>query len=605
MAFIVEFEPIGRRGECADDNTLLDAARDLGVDLASVCGGSGSCGRCKVQLVRGRLSALHANERDLLTDEELAAGYRLACDAFPLSDCMIHVPAESLTAPQRTQVEGLDVPVAPQPAVKGYMVQVTPPDLGDLAGDDIRLRTSLAAQHGVVVKEIAFETMQVASTEVRRLGWNVNLAVRGSEVVSVGAPATRWLGLAVDIGTTKIAAYLVDLESGRTVASKGAMNPQIAYGEDVIVRLSEASEGDAEAAKLQGLLVDGLNELATSLCGEVGATPAQIVDAVAVGNTAIHHLFLRLPVTQLAQAPYVPAVSAAVDVRASQLGLRFGPGASIHLLPNIAGFVGADHVAMLLATGLADVDDTVMALDIGTNTEICLAHKGILTSLSCASGPAFEGAHIKYGMRAAPGAIERVLITGDQVECKTIGDEPAVGICGSGILDALAQLRKSGTIDRTGRMRENRRTRVTEGVLEYILVDGADRNGRPPITISQRDVRELQLAKGAIYCGVTTLLQVSGCKEEDLDRVIIAGAFGTYIDVRSAITIGMLPNLPLGRFTQVGNAAGTGARMALISQAQRDHAAALAARVRYVELASAPGFAQLFARSMYLPETAT
>ena len=612
MGYTIEFEPIGRRGECPEGATLLEAAQALGVDLVSVCGGAGTCGRCKVQIVAGVVSPLTEREEKALGEAELAQGYRLACRARLLGDCRVHVPPESLTAPQRTQVEGLQVLVQPDPAVRAYEVQPEPASLADPRADEVRLRAAMLRAHQLEPVRFDLALLQQLSPRLRPVGAVrepplqavhepplLSLALRGDEGVAVGTAGTRWLGLAVDIGSTKIAGYLVDLGSGQTLAAQGLMNPQMAYGEDIIARLNHAGKGPAEAARLQELLVAALNGLAADLCRQAGAQPAQIVDAVAVGNTAIHHLFLRLPVRQLAQSPYVPAVSSALDVKARDLGLAFAPGAYVHTLPNIAGFVGADHVAMLLATGIAEAQGLTLAIDIGTNTEMCLASGGRLMSASCASGPAFEGAHIRFGMRAAPGAIERVRIDGDRVSCQTIGHQPPVGICGSGLLDAVAQLRQGGILDRSGRLLDHPCVRQGDGGREFVLA-GAEEGGGRAITLGQNDVRELQLAKGAIRSGIDLLLAVAGRRAEELERVIIAGAFGTYIDVASAIAIGMLPDLPLDRFQQVGNAAGTGARLALISQEMRRAAAELAGRVRYLELARTPGFARTFAQAMYL-----
>lgn len=600
MPYTIDFQPVGRRGPCPDGGTLLDAARNLGVDLASVCGGSGSCGSCRVQLVAGTLAPLTLNEEAELSAEELAQGYRLACLAEPVSDCRVHVPPESLTALQRTQVEGLEVPVEAEPSVAVHRVRLDPPSLEDLRGDDHRLCEATAAASGgdVILSDLAVARLTTA--ELRRLGWQARVTVRGHEVIDIAAVDAPWLGLAVDVGTTKIAAYIVDLASGRTLAARGAMNPQIAYGEDVIARLMVASKGPDEAARMAALLADGLSGLAADACAEIGARPADIVDAVIVGNTAIHHLFLQLPVKQLAEAPYVPAVRAAVDVKAREVGLRIATGAYVHLLPNIAGYVGADHVAMLLATGVADAADTTLAIDIGTNTEMCLTRRGGMTSLSCASGPAFEGAHIKFGMRAAPGAIERVLISDGQVEYKTIGDEPPVGLCGSGILDAMAQLRLAGLLDSRGRLGESPLTRGMNGDVEFVLVGERESGNGRAITVTQHDIRELQLAKGAIRCGIEALLHEAGITVGDVDRVIIAGAFGTYIDIESAITIGLLPRIPGERISQVGNAAGTGARLALISRAHRRQAQGIARRVSYLELARTPRFMRNFADAMSL-----
>lgn len=599
MSYTIDFQPVGRRGPCPEGGTLLDAARDLGVDLASICGGVGSCGSCRVQLVTGKLTPVTLNEEAELPAEELALDYRLACQAEPLSDCRIHVPPESLTALQRTQVEGLEVPVAAEPTVTSCVVTLAPPTLEDLRGDDERLCRAVAAATGVAARLPDLEVARLATAELRRLDWRARVTLRGDEIIHVAPADAPQLGLAVDIGTTKVAAYLVDLPTGRTVAARGAMNPQIAYGEDIIARLMYARKGAAEAARMAALLADSLSGLATSACAEIGARPEDIVDAVVVGNTAIHHLFLQLPVAQLVSAPYVPAVRAAVDVKARALGLQIAPGAYVHLPPNIAGYVGADHVAMLLATEVAGATDTILAIDIGTNTEMCLAHRGRMTSLSCASGPAFEGAHIKFGMRAAQGAIERVLIVKGQVEYKTINDEAPVGLCGSGILDAVAQLRLAGLLDGRGRL-EGAGVRKTNGDAEFVLAGERESGNGRAITVTQHDIRELQLAKGAIRTGIEALLTDAGIAAADLQRVIIAGAFGTYIDIGSAMTIGLLPVLPRERVAQVGNAAGAGARLALISRAQRQGAQALADRVRYLELARTPRFMRNFAEAMYL-----
>ena len=598
MLHHIDFEPVGRRGSCSANQSLLECARQLGVDLVNLCGGAGNCNRCKVQVLEGRVSEVTDRERELFTAQELAEGYRLACRTTPLSDCKVCVPPESLTALQRTQVEGLEVPVRLDPPVRTYPVQLTPPSLEDLRADAERLLGALAQQHQLDGCTMDVAVLRDLSPQLRPGDWQASVAVRDREIVALLPSSVRLLGLAVDLGTTKIAGYLVDLASGQTLAARGIMNPQIAYGEDVVARLAYAKKSLAETARLQELVVETLNQLAADLCAEVDAEPAAIVEAVVVGNTAMHHLFLGLPVEQLALAPYVPAVQAALDVKARDVGLRIAPGAYVHLLPNIAGYVGADHVAMLLSTGVDQTDRVVLALDIGTNTEVCLVNRGMMTSVSCASGPAFEGAHVKHGMRAANGSIEHLQLVGGRVEYQTIGGEPPVGLCGSGILDALAQLYQAGVLDARGRMGEHARVRTCDGVREFVLFSEEEQGCRPAITITQKDVRELQLAKGAMHTGIQILLESQGLSEEDIDQVVIAGAFGSYINVASAVTIGMLPVLPPDRFRQVGNAAGMGAKLALISCSKRAEAQAIARRVGYIELATAPRFAQIFAQAM-------
>ena len=599
----IDFEPVGRRGECPAGLSLLEAAQRLGVDLVSLCGGKGTCHRCKVQVLSGSVSPPTENEKSYLSSQELESGYRLACQTHPLGDCKLGVPTESLTAPQRTQVEGWEVAVSPEPPVRAYRLELTPPSMDDLSADARRLLETLYRQHQVRCFTIDLEALRTLSPQLRSGKWQAQASVRGDEVVAVSPWPSRQLGLAVDIGTTKIAGYLLDLDTGETLAARGIMNPQIASGEDVISRIAGVQESPSAGAKLQRLVVNSLSQLMVDLCAEIEAEADEILAIVVVGNTAMHHLLLRLPVAQLALSPFLPAISEALDIKARDLGLRIAPGAYVHLLPNIAGFVGADHVAMLLATGVWQTSVVTLALDIGTNTEVALVSDGKIASVSCASGPAFEGAHIKDGMRAAPGAIERLRLVGNTVEYQTIGGAPPVGLCGSGILDAVAQLYLAGVLNARGRMGDHPRVRGVKGQREFVLVSEgemaewgwqAGQEGRPAITITQHDVRELQLAKGAIRTGIQVLLEATGRAAPEIEQVIIAGAFGSYIDVDSAIAIGMFPPLPPGCFRQVGNAAGMGAKLALISQNQRVAAQRIANRVRYIELTTAPHFTQTF-----------
>jgi uncharacterized 2Fe-2S/4Fe-4S cluster protein (DUF4445 family) len=600
-AFTIDFEPVGRRGECQKNESLLVCARRLGVGISSICGGEGTCHSCKVQVLSGTASKPTPNEHEAFTSQELKEGWRLACQTYPTSDCKIAVPTESMTTPQRLQVEGLEIKVRPESPLRVYRLQLATPSLEAPQADADRLLKALNQQPKLRCTKVDIGALRTLSDQLRSWKWKGLAVVRNGEVIAILPPKSRHLGLAIDLGTTKIAGYLVDLSGGQTLAAKGVMNPQISYGEDIISRINRVVKSPDEGVQLQKLAVDAINELSTDLCAEAGAKPEGIVEAVVVGNTAMHHLFLRLPVKQLALSPFVPAVSRALEVKAGELGLNIAPGAYVHLLPNIAGFVGADHVSILLATDAWQAKATTMALDIGTNTEVSLICKGKIATTSCASGPAFEGSHIKYGMRAATGAIERLRIDGDKIQYQTIDGAPPVGICGSGILDALAQLYMAKIIDEGGRIVDNRpRVRTYKGQHEFILVSKEERKGKPAITITQHDVRELQLAKAAIRTGIQVLLETSDCSEDDIKQVIIAGAFGTYIDVASAVSIGMLPPLPLNRFRQVGNAAGMGAKLALISLKSRAKAEAVASRVSYIELASAPKFEQVFVQANYL-----
>ncbi len=597
----VDFEPIGRRALCEPGLTILEIARRAGVQLAAVCGGVGTCGQCKVQIREGEVSALSGTEIEVLSASEIENGYRLACQAVALSSLKIHVPARSLTATQRIQVESLAVEVAVDPLVAGYALDLAPPTKEDIRSDAGRVADALRQRYGIELSAIDFNTAQIMSNRLRENHWSGIAVLRQSELIDWAPRAQRQLGFASDLGTTKMAGYLLDLKTGQLLASRGVMNPQIAYGEDVMARISYAMENPEKAETLARVVREAFDGMIGEMCAEVDTTPQAVTDAVIVGNTAMHHLFAGLPVRQLGLAPYVAAVSAAMDVKARDLGLHLAPGAYVHLLPNIAGFVGADHVAMLLATGIYKDNRVVAGLDIGTNTEVALWANGRLLTCSTASGPAFEGAHIRDGMRAAEGAIERILLDDEQIVYQTIGDVAPIGICGSGILDAVAQLFKHGVVDRRGAIKPGHpRVRETANGREFVLVEKEDSSAGREIIVTRGDIGEIQLAKGAMRAGLNILLEKAGISESDIDAVVIAGAFGSYIDVASAVAIGMFPTLPLDRFVQVGNAAGMGARMALVSQEQREEAKRIAAEAEYVELTNTPEFTEAFALAMYL-----
>lgn len=600
MSLQIDFQPIGQRVEGKEGQNILDIAREAGVGIASLCGGRRVCGACRVQVLEGNVSPPTPLERETFSTEELTSGYRLACHTRPLGDIKVHIPPRSLTTEQRLQIEGQSLLVEVSPAVDGVDVQVPEPSLTDLRSDVTRLAETLRQKSSVDGVTVDPLLLRQLPDQLRQEAWSGTVGLRGCEVVSFHTTGCSPLGLAVDLGTTKVAGYLLNLTTGEALGADALMNPQIPYGEDVMARIAYALHETEGRVILQRVIIEGLNRLAQALCTRAGRQPDEIAEAVVVGNTAMHHLFLGLPVSQLGRAPYVPAVADALDVKARDLGLMFSPGAYVHLLPNIAGFVGADHVAMLLATGLWEEDRVMVGLDIGTNTEVALKTGGRLLTCSTASGPAFEGAHIRFGMRASTGAIERVRLVDSHVEYQTIGNAPPVGLCGSGILDAVAQLRLVGVLDERGKMKEHPRTRWGEKGQEFVLVEAAKSGVHQDITISRADVGEIQLAKGAMRAGIRILLQEADLTEADLDGVVVAGAFGTYIDVDSAVTIGMFPPLPLDRFQQVGNAAGMGARMTLLSTAWRAKALEIARRAEYVELTNDTNFASEFARAMYL-----
>jgi uncharacterized 2Fe-2S/4Fe-4S cluster protein (DUF4445 family) len=624
--YSISLQPTGRRGEAHPGMSILASAQAAGVELVSLCGGVGSCDSCKVRLVKGQLSAPTLEEQALFSPQELAAGYRLACQAYPQSDVVVDIPPDSLTTPQRLQVEGQGVEVAIDPVVKPVDLTLDVPTLNDLRSDLSRLRAALESTTGQTYEEsmprMGYPVLTTLSRQLRQYNWSVRLALRDGEIVAALPPqttdraSTSLLGLAVDVGTTKVAAYLLDLESGKTIAKTGAMNPQIAFGEDVISRIAYANSHPDGGQILRQRLITTLNEMVAEMCAQANqdgyhVSAEQVVEAVVVGNTAMHHIFAGLAVSQLGASPYVAAVTEALDIPSQVLGLNLANGAYIHLPPNIAGYVGADHVAMLMAalidpiTGTPPADRTVVALDIGTNTEITLAHRGKMFSCSCASGPAFEGAHIRDGMRAAPGAVERVQISGSEVRIHTIGNQAAVGICGSGILDAVAQMLLAGVIDFRGVLRNTHpAVRQNDGRLEFVLAPAeANGHGRD-VLVNRKDVNEIQLAKGAIRAGIDILLHEAGLlgQEDQIDDFIVAGAFGTYISIESAVQIGMFPNIPLERYHQVGNAAGAGARQMLVSAERRKLASRIVEQIEYIELSAHPDFMHIFSKALYFPK---
>jgi uncharacterized 2Fe-2S/4Fe-4S cluster protein (DUF4445 family) len=509
------------------------------------------------------------------------------------SDIKVHLPKDSLITGQRLQIESNLRTELPDPFLHPYTVELPRPVLQDIRSDLTRLVEGLESQHNLNGLHAGPAVIQCLPLALRDEGWKVTAFVRNQEIVAVRPAGQRPLGLAVDLGTTKIAAFLVDLETGENLASGGAPNPQISYGEDVISRLNYVVRNPDGGQLMAEKVRQSLNELLGDLLSQASAERAQVAEACIVGNTAMTHLLLRFPVRQLATAPYVAAASAALDVRAGDLELNMAPGAFVHVPPSIGGFVGCDHAAMVLACDLDRSDKVTLGLDIGTNTEISLRLPGTptLTAVSCASGPAFEGAHIRDGMRAASGAIEKV----------RIGDR-GLELTGSGILDTIAELYRTGRLDRNGRFNhEQDGIRSGDQGREFVLVP-ADRSGSGrDIVITQKDVNEIMLAKGAIHAGLKILLETTGTPFDMVQEVIVAGAFGSFLNIPNAIRLGLFPHLPNAQYRQVGNAAALGAKWILISRRARLRAQEIARNTHYLELTTYPRFSRQFALGMMFP----
>jgi uncharacterized 2Fe-2S/4Fe-4S cluster protein (DUF4445 family) len=493
--------------------------------------------------------------------------------------------------------------------VKKYFVKLPRASLIDIRPDLERLAETLKVEHGLVGLEVGYNALRELPDAIRKGEWNVTATVaNGKKIIWVdpGRTDNRLFGFAADIGTTKLAGYLVDLSNGALVASASKTNPQVSFGGDIISRISYANKGKAKLDELQSRVAEGINSLLRECCTKASVKPEEIFQVVAVGNTAMHHIFLGTSPEYVALAPYTPALRSSFHTRARDIGITSNAGSVLNALPCVAGFVGADAVADILATQIHKLSVLSLLVDIGTNTEIVLGDARDLVCCSSPSGPAFEGAQIKHGMQAEAGAIERVWIDPQtfEAEYSTIRGEKARGICGSGIIDAIASLRQTGIIDSSGRLNSkisSKRIRTRDGLAEYVLAWKNETETGYDIVVTQHDIEEIKLAKAAVYAGIAILAKHLNVTVRSIRKVFVAGAFGTYVDPQSARTIGMYPGLPLGLISFVGNTAGSGARMALLSRDQCSEAQEIAEKLRYIELGADPDFRREFTNALYIP----
>ena len=562
-------------------------------------------------------------EKKFLTAEELSRGYRLACNAFLSGDLVVTVPEESRSAKQVILEKGRERKIEVRPAVKNITVTLPAASLSDFRDDRQRLLDALEKETGLKHLSVDYPVLKELPQILREGNWTVTATIwQEKEVIRV-APGKREtsLGAAVDVGTTTLAAFLCDLTTGEVLAKASRMNPQIGYGEDVLARISYAASEAEGREKLQASIIEALNALTADMTEKAGFSASDVDEMVLVYNTAMHHLALGLDPRYVGRAPFAPAASAPLDVKARDLGVNINPSGNVHSLPVEAGFVGADNMAVLLAEEPYNGDKIKLIIDIGTNGEIDLGNKKRLLSTSCATGPALEGAQIAFGMRAAPGAIERVKIDPRSYEPRykvigqdewypvpcdrhpTVGKIGAQGICGSGVIDAIAAMHKTGVISQAGRINAKLDTprvrRGESGKLEYVLAWARETAVGKDIVITQADIRAVQLAKAALYVGAEYLMEKLGV--DHVDEVILAGAFGSYIDKESAMAIGMFPDCDLSRVHAVGNAAGDGARIALLNVGKRHEAAKVARRVEFVETAIEPDFQKKFMDAIAIP----
>ena len=624
------FTPSGKRGNFARGSTVLDAARALGVDLDSVCGGRGICGRCQITVAEGdfakhgitsatdHLSPAEVAEKHYGNVKGMADGRRLGCQARFRGDVVIDVPEESQVHRQvvRKRAEARDIVI--DPTITLHYVEVAEADMDEPSGDLRRLEEALADQWNLSDLATDYRVIREMQGALRDGNWKVTVGISMQNRIVAVWPGFRevHLGIAYDIGSTTIAAHLCDLASGEVMASAGLMNPQIRFGEDLMSRVSYVMMNPGGEVELTQVVRQALNDLARTVADEAAITLDDILAVTIVGNPVMHHLVLGLDPTPLGVSPFTLTVEKALDITASEVGLELNPGARCYIPPCIAGHVGADTAAVILSEAPYKSDEIILIVDVGTNAEIVLGNKDKLLACSSPTGPAFEGAQITSGQRAAPGAIERVRIDPETLEprFKVIGsdhwsDEDGFaesiegigisGICGSGIIEVIAEMFLSGIVtadgvidgsqgERTNRIIANERT------FSYLLHEG-----EPRIVVSQNDVRAIQLAKGALYAGARLLMDRLGI--ETLERISLAGAFGSHIDVKYAMVLGLIPDCDLAHVSAAGNAAGTGARIALLNRDSRAEIEDVVSRVEKVETATEPAFQQHFIEAMAFP----
>lgn len=641
-------QPSGRRGQAEEGTSIRSAARELGVEIESICAENATCGKCMVLVEAGRfekynidssrenLSPVETEERaylerrpKLLKDKGWEIGQvRLSCQAKICGDVLINVPEESRGNKQIVRKSASDREIEVKPAIRKYLVSMSPPTLERPIADWERLAKGLETAMGLVRGTdgklprwheftIDYQCLRTLSKTLRDAKWSVTVSVWNEKEVIHIQPGYHEdsYGAAVDIGSTTVALYLSNLRTGELLAAESEMNPQIVYGEDVMSRIQYAIEHKDGLDKLHKAIISTLNKLLKQAAKTAHIKLDEILEMVLVGNSTMHHILLNLHPKDLGLAPFVPAIHESVDVKARELGLHINPSGNIHILPTIASFVGADTSAVILAEEPHKQDENWLLIDVGTNAELVLGNRKRLVCTSTPTGPALEGAHVEYGMRAAPGAMERVHIDETTLEpkYKVIGVEGwntdhkefvghVKGICGSAIIDSVAELFRAGIVDSRGKFKKNLSTnRVREGESgwEYVIAWKEETSIGRDIPITQQDVRQIQLAKAALFTAARTLLKRMNLQSPD--KIILAGGFGSYIDKEKAMLIGLIPDCELDKVYAVGNAAGDGARIALLNIEKRNEIDTVTRKVERFELPTDPEFQNQFMLATSFP----
>lgn len=615
----VTFLPQGEVIQVEKGITLLEAAARAGVYVNSICGGDGICGKCKLIVKEGDVIT---RPTTLLKREEIKKGYVLACQAEVAGDVAVEVPPESraegkiLIDKDAQRFRALYAPLKGQvffryyPLVQKLYLELPPPSLQDNVCDHLRLYRGIRRQREIPIMQTGLKIIRSLPYIMRKYNWKVTatLGIRGGtvEVIQVeeGDTTDRNFAVAVDVGTSTVVAHLVNLNTFETMDAEATYNSQMIYGEEVTRRIIYAELKGED--KLREAIVDDINNLITSLISRNNIRLNDVMAVLCAGNTAMIHFLLELDPSQIRKEPYVPVCTCPPPVRAAEVGIRINPRGLLYSLPSIASWVGADITAGVLATGLYQADELTMLIDIGTNGEIVIGNKDWIVCCSASAGPAFEGSGVKSGMRAAEGAIEKVRISEDgRVHYTTIGGGKPRGICGSGLIDIMAELLKYGFIDRSGRLNPDAGSRIRnkDGETEFVLVPSSQTATGEDIVITQADIENILRAKAAIFAGINVLIKILNLKFSDIERVYLAGGFGNYLDKENAIILGLIPDIQRERIQFVGNTSILGAKMALLSKDALDTAYHISKNITYYDLITYPGYMDEFMSAKFLPHT--
>jgi uncharacterized 2Fe-2S/4Fe-4S cluster protein (DUF4445 family) len=628
---IVDFEPLSRRALVSPEKTFYELLIESGIYIRSLCGGHGSCGKCKIRFLNEQkfLTSPTQSEIKTISKEELTKGWRLACQARVKNEKMeiikdqkpphfrVFLPEELLYEDFKILTSGINKGVKLQPNVKKYSLFIQRPSLEKPISDFDRIKTALINEVDKFNENsdftLEYDVLSKISNTLREKNHEITLTLLNNQKIINCEPGNTLeanFGIAIDIGTTTIVVYLLNLKNGKIYAVSSCLNPQTAFGEDVVSRITYASAQKIGLDQLNSTLINALNDLIGKVCKKAKIDASQIYEATIVGNSVMHHLFLNITPKYIGLSPYIPTLTQGINIRAERLRLQISKAGNVFLLPVIAGYVGADTIGVLLSSEIDGEDALTLAIDVGTNGELIIGNKDLLATGSCAAGSALEGAHISHGMRAAAGAIDRIAIDPETLEVSytTIANKPPIGICGSGLIDCVAEMLKAKILSRSGNINKNLLSNdkliKTQQGIEFILAQKSDTQMNHAISISQKDIREMQMAKGAFFSGARIIMQYIKRQHNynaDISQIFLAGAFGNYINKENAKFIGMIPDIPKDFIFQIGNAAGIGAQNALLNTDLRKKAQKILKQTHYVEIATEENFQKEFAQAMYFP----